>query len=330
MGRTFLIVQSAFTGDVILATSLIEKLHAADENNRIDILVRKGNESLLDHNPFINEILIWDKKKDKYKNLLQLIFRIREKKYYAVINLQRFSSTGILTAFSSAHKKIGFNKNPFSFLYSHRIKHVVKKGIHEIDRNQLLIDSFAPGRPEKPRLYPSIENFISVKPLKHREFITIAPSSVWFTKTFPAYKWMELINHHRLKKPSLLIYLLGSKGEFAHSEYVKNISGNQDIINLCGTLSFLESAALMKDALMNFTNDSAPLHMAGAVNAPVTAIYCSTIPDFGFGPLSDISKIIETSQILNCRPCGIHGYMECPLTHFKCAHTIDVTNAVEL
>ena len=43
----------------------------------------------------------------------------------------------------------------------------------------------------------------------------------------------------------------------------------------------------MSRAGMNYVNDSAPLHFASAMNAPVTAVYCSTIPGFGFGPLSD-------------------------------------------
>ena len=84
----------------------------------------------------------------------------------------------------------------------------------------------------------------------------------------------------------------------------------------------------MKDAEMNYVNDSAPLHLASAMNAPVTVVYCSTIPDFGFGPLSDNSRIIETKINLNCRPCGLHGYKECPLTHFKCAHSIDIIEAI--
>jgi heptosyltransferase-2 len=59
------------------------------------------------------------------------------------------------------------------------------------------------------------------------------------------------------------------------------------------------------------------------MNAPVTAIFCSTIPKFGFGPLSDNSNIIETKKLLNCRPCGLHGLKKCPEKHFNCAYTID-------
>jgi heptosyltransferase-2 len=93
-------------------------------------------------------------------------------------------------------------------------------------------------------------------------------------------------------------------------------------VNLCGQLTFLQSAALMRDAKMNFVNDSAPLHFASSMNAPVTAVFCSTVPKFGFGPLSDDSVIIETHEELSCRSCGIHGHKECPELHFKCSKTI--------
>ena len=85
----------------------------------------------------------------------------------------------------------------------------------------------------------------------------------------------------------------------------------------------------MKNAKMNFVNDSAPLHFASAMNAPVTAIYCSTIPAFGFGPLSDISHIAEIDYKLDCRPCGLHGFKACPKGHFKCSE-IDVNKIISL
>jgi heptosyltransferase-2 len=66
------------------------------------------------------------------------------------------------------------------------------------------------------------------------------------------------------------------------------------------------------------------MHFASAMNAPVAAIYCSTVPDFGYGPLSDTSFIIETEQALPCRPCGLHGKKQCPQQHFNCAETISL------
>ncbi len=101
------------------------------------------------------------------------------------------------------------------------------------------------------------------------------------------------------------------------------------MINLAGKLSFLSSAALMKGARMNYVNDSAPMHFASAVNAPVTAVYCSTIPSFGYGPLSDRSFIVETPVALHCRPCGLHGHTKCPEGHFHCAVKIQTQQLLE-
>jgi len=327
MEKSFLIIQTAFTGDAILLTSLSEKLHESNAEYKIDILVRKGNETLFTNHPFIREVLVWDKKKNKYAKLFSTLKAIRNKKYDVVVNLQRFASTGILTAFSSAGEKIGFNKNPLSFLFTKKFSHVVGNGLHEIDRNQEMIAAFTEGKALRPRLYPSNTDFNTVQHLKNTPYIIIAPVSAWFTKTFPEYKWVELIKFYQTKRPGTKFYLIGSKGEFKLSEAIVAKSGVKNIENLCGSLSFLESAALMKDAEMNFTNDSAPLHLAGAMNASVTVIYCSTVPDFGFGPLSDHSKIIETHLELKCRPCGLHGYRECPMTHFKCAHSIEISEA---
>jgi heptosyltransferase-2 len=84
----------------------------------------------------------------------------------------------------------------------------------------------------------------------------------------------------------------------------------------------------MAGALMNYMNDSAPMHLASAINAPTTAIFCSTIPAFGFGPLADDRAVIESDQKLACRPCGIHGSKDCPEKHFDCAEKISVKSLV--
>ena len=105
---------------------------------------------------------------------------------------------------------------------------------------------------------------------------------------------------------------------------------NQSFINLAGHLSFLDSTALMQSALMNYVNDSAPLHLCSATNSPVTAIFCSTIPEFGFGPLSEKSFVVQEQDNLVCRPCGLHGKKICPLGHFNCGQNINTNNLLEI
>jgi heptosyltransferase-2 len=100
--------------------------------------------------------------------------------------------------------------------------------------------------------------------------------------------------------------------------------------NLAGQLSFLASAALQQGAVMNYVNDSAPLHFASAMNAPTAAVFCSTLPSFGFGPLADIRHIIEVKETLVCRPCGMHGKKFCPEKHFNCAMQIQTAQLLSV
>ena len=308
----FLIIQTAFIGDVVLATPMAEALDQLD-NVEVHFLVRKGNESLLENNPFIDRVWIWHKGQNKLRNLFKLSTEIRKEKFDCIINLQRFASTGFLTWRSGALNKIGFQENPFSFCFSLKFKHEVNNGLHEVNRNLELLREFVPGD-FPPRLFPSVRNFEKVAEYKSKSYVCVAPSSVWFTKQWPKANFIQLVkelsnNHH--------VFLLGAKSDFDLCEEVGGAE-NLNTTNLSGKLNFLESAALMRDAAMNFVNDSAPLHFASAMNAPTTAFFCSTIPEFGFGPLSERSRVVESEEHLECRPCGLHGKKSCPLGHFKC------------
>lgn len=310
---TVLIIQTAFIGDVILATSLVESIRTQLPDATIDFVVRKGNEGLLEGNPGLRTIYVLDKKR-KYASLMALTSAFRKIRYDWVINVQRFATTGLMTVLSGGHTTIGFSKNPFSFLFSHRIPHPIG-AVHEVTRNLSLLAPLGIQSAAKPRLYPSPQQFDRVKPYQSEPYITISPTSVWFTKQWPADQWKALLQ----KVKGVNVHLLGAPNDYVVCEGIASAISHLTVSNLAGRLSLLESAALMKEARMNFVNDSAPLHLASAMNAPVTAVFCSTVPDFGFGPLSDQSVVVQTEEKLDCRPCGLHGYRQCPRGHFRCA-----------
>ena len=322
--KKILIIQTASLGDVVLATPLIEKLHHFFPQARIDFLLKEGNEALLRHHPYLKQVIVWDKSGKKYQKLKELIGIIREQKYDLVVNTQRFASTGLMTAFAGAKRTAGFRKNPFSPFFTHRLAHKIsaKEGSpHEVERNLRLIDNFTDTLLFKPKLYPSKHDFARVSQYKTKQFITVSPGSLWFTKEYPAEKWAGFIKQ---LDEDLVVYFLGSDKERKKIDLIMEDSGHVNSLNLAGRLTLLESAALMRDAIMNYTNDSAPTHLASAMNAPVAAIFCSTVPEFGFGPLSATSFVIQTTENLFCRPCGLHGKKVCPKKHFKCAETIEL------
>ena len=319
-----LIIQTASIGDVILATPVLEKLHEVFPEANIDFLLKKGNEGLFDGHPFLNQILFWDKKEKKYKNFLTLLAIIQENKYDLVVNIQRFFSSGFLTVFSGAKKTVGFNKNPWSLFFSKSVEHKIKNSnVHEIERNLELISHIADNKKTTVKLYPTVHDFAKMSQFKTKQYITISPASLWFTKQFPKEKWVDFLKQIDRE---IVIYMLGSKNDIPLCEEIIHEANYSNSMNLAGKLNFLESAALMKDAYMNYTNDSAPLHLASSVNAKVTAIFCSTVQRFGFGPLSDNSAVVEVQERLSCRPCGLHGFKKCPKKHFKCALNIDTND----
>ena len=322
----FLIIQTAFTGDVVLATALIEKLHAGYPGAQIDFLLRKGNEGLLQGHPYITNLLIWNKQQNKNINLLKMAFRVRKEGYTHVINAHRFATSGLITFLSGAANKAGFDKNPFSFCFTRKIKHEIAPAysehyIHETGRNQLLIADITDDEPAMPAMYPSPADEEQAARYKAGKYVCISPASVWFTKQFPASRWAHLI---QLIPEQYAIYIMGGPGDKELGDIIAHLAGKRAVTNLCGQMSYLQSAALMKDAVMNYANDSAPLHFASAMNTPVTAVFCSTVPSFGFGPLRANARVVEVQERLHCRPCGLHGHKKCPQGHFRC--TADITN----
>jgi heptosyltransferase-2 len=314
LSKKILVIQTAFIGDAILVTSLLESIHAEHPEYILDLLIRKGNESLFKNHPFIRNCIVLDRKKSKISELLRLVKTIRSNRYECVINVQRFFTSGFLTVFSGSKLKIGFKKNPLSFGFDIACKHDLNSNQHEISRNFVLLKPLGITHLMMPKLYPiQPQNELPLK------YVCIAPASVWFTKQWPIEKWVELIQHLNSDTDVLI---LGTKEDFKIGEAIQSASKRTNIYNFCGEFSLLESAWVMQHAQMNYVNDSAPLHLCSATDAPVTAIFCSTIPEFGFGPLSTKSIIWQTNLKLDCRPCGLHGHKKCPEGHFKCAYSI--------
>ncbi len=324
--QRILIIQTAYIGDVILSTALAEKLHQQYPQATVDYVVRKGVKSVLETAPYIDRIIEWDKSRGKYSALSQVIRAVREHTYDLSVNLQRYASSGLISFLARAKEKRGYTKNPLSFHYSEKFGHTIGDGTHEVDRNHRIIASLTDAQVARPKIYFSDQDQQTIKHLSEGQYITIAPTSVWFTKQFPQNRWVDLLNQLAFDGA---VFLIGGPNDARFCQEIIEQSSYDRMTNLCGKLSLRESALLMRDASMNYMNDSGPLHLASAVNAPTTAVFCSTVPRFGFGPLADNAVIVETEQHLDCRPCGLHGHKACPKGHFDCANTIEIKQLLD-
>ena len=315
-----LIIQTAFPGDVILATAFVADLSDRYPEAQLHMVVRRGCEDILADNPRIHRVFVWDKGHQRNRNLFRLSNELRNIGYDRVYNLQRYASSGFLTWRTGSPIRVGYSSNPLSIAFhesvKHRIPHPHETGfLHEVQRNRLLLDDqILP--PRRPELYfTDVERLRATELVDSNPVVVIAPASNWFTKQWHEEGWSALIASI---PPEISIFIVGGKEDVALGERLRG--QNKQVTNLCGKLRFRETAALMEQAWHVFTNDSAPLHLASAVNAPTTAIFCSTIPQFGFGPLADYSRIVRSS--IACCSHGLHGARSCKEGHFSCSRSI--------
>ncbi len=321
-----LIIQTAFPGDVILTLPLLQVLKRELPDSNIDFICIPKTAEILEGNPLINELIVYDKKKSGIKGFSKLIRKLRKAKYDILISPHRSFRSSLISYFSDARKKISFDKSALSFLYNERVKYEL--GMHEIQRNLSLLNPV--GISEKNILPPElfISNAIKTKISEYlkaknihmeNKFICIAPGSVWFTKRYPKEKFTEFCD--LLLEKDFKIFLTGGTADKSISEFILKNTINKNVIDTTGEFSFKESAELISRAELLITNDSAPLHLANAVGTKVFAIFGATIPAFGFYPYGKEDRIFETDG-LKCRPCSIHGGNECPVKTFVCMKKI--------
>lgn len=326
--KNILIIQTAFIGDTILASHFVRAVKDKYPNSKIHFFLRKGNESVIQGLPTIEKTWVWDKQGGKAKNLFKLISELRKIKFDMVFNLHRHFNSGLITAMMKSPMKAGFKQNPLSFFYTRKINHQIPdpRGWHEVQRNLELIPGYEISNDQKsykPELPLQQKNFDKVSPFVTDNYFVVAPASVWFTKAWSEQKYRELTAE--LVKLGKVIFI-GAPSDKDLCDRIRKDFPNTE--NLCGALNLLDSAALMKNARRVFVNDSAPLHLASCVNAKTTAIFCSTVPAFGYTPLADDSVVVDVGNSLQCRPCGLHGYKACPLGHFKCSEDIEIKKVI--
>ena len=82
MIHRILIIQTAFLGDVILCTPLIKASRKLFPNSFISFLLIPETKKLLENNPHLNEIIVYDKRGEDrgVKNFLKMVKKIKRGK----------------------------------------------------------------------------------------------------------------------------------------------------------------------------------------------------------------------------------------------------------
>lgn len=320
-----LVIQTAFVGDAVLTLPMIQKLKDIFNDAEIHVLCIPSSAEIFSVSPYVNEVLIYDKKeKDKgFLSLVKLILRIRSEKYSRIYSPHRSIRTAMIVKFSGAKLTFGFNNSSLKNIYTYLVNY--DKSKHEVQRNLDLIGYSYNANSWKIRPELKITQVLS-KPLEKlfvnytdkSKYIVVAPGSVWNTKIYPSQFYRDIIKY--LIDQKYFVLLIGGKNDQALCESL--VFEFENYANsIAGKVSLLESVLVLEKAEMLISNDSAPTHLGMCADIPVLTIYCSTVPDFGFYPYNLKSSYISYND-LTCKPCGIHGYNKCPIKTFDCAYKL--------
>lgn len=320
--KRILLVQTAFIGDVILITPLIRALKELYPDSVIDCMVVPGTASLLANNPYLSDVIQYDKhgKSSIFNNIKTL----KAAGYDMAISPHSSFRTHLILFLSRIPRRLGYARGFLnSYLLTDGVPH--PKGIHKIQKNLSLLKpltnrSFS----MQTDLFPSETDIEAAKllldELGHQEKprVAMAPGSIWNTKCWPLeyYKKLALM----LLKHKCSIVLIGSKDDFGKCSEIethcKNSVPDAAIINTAGRSGLLCSAELIGKSEFLVCNDSGALHIANAMKTKVFAFFGPTVQRIGYYPFREGDKVFEIE--LDCRPCGSHGSYKCPLGHHNC------------
>jgi heptosyltransferase-2 len=188
-----LIIQTAFLGDAVLITSLLEKIRLESPNTSVHLLVRKGLEGIFKAYPYGHLVQVWTyDKRNKLNSWWSLRNDFTNEKFDQVFVAQRFFGMGLLSISIGAKKVVGFDKNPLSLFFDEKVPHEFGQGKHETERNTQLLASWLGPQVHKPFLDARDAGPMPVD-LQPKKYLCISPGSVWETKRFPVHKWIEFI-----------------------------------------------------------------------------------------------------------------------------------------
>ena len=295
-----LIIHTAFIGDIVLSTPLIQKLKDLYPKSEIDYLTLPTNQSVLYNNPNLNEIILYDKKgKDKgIKGFLKVLKILKQKKYdYAVIP-HRFIKSILLAKLAKIPDIVGFDVATGSSLLDKKVHYDMKK--HEVERLLNLVEY--EGEKIPVRIYPAKENFVKIEKMlknsgytgkKEQKLILVAPGSQRPEKMWPLEKYREVIQ--KLKKNEN--YFIGITGSKSEKELPLNFEKDKNVIDFRGEISLVEFGALISKADVVVGNDSSPIHIASGFEKPfVIGIFGPGKRSLGFFPWTEKSNVIEDNE----------------------------------
>lgn len=313
-----LVIRFGSLGDVVIASAVVEALHRMKERPGIVFLTKKRYAALFEGDSRLDRVVGTDK-----GDTPGAIVRAAGTEFDAVIDLHGTLRSRIVSVLVSAPVKTRVRKHALARRLMVWSRNRFRRRFDVLGSHMDTLRSLGVEGRVLPRLLPGPEALENadrlIAPFRKGSgrLIGIAPGSRHATKRWDARSWARLAILLAARGDVPLI--LGDDGDRAFAEEVRglaetdipSIAGEADLRTTVGVIAWL-------DCLVS--NDSGPMHVAGALDTPFAAVFGPTHPDLGFAPGYPFGSILHAG--LSCSPCGIHGEHPCRLGGRPCMSLI--------
>lgn len=321
MKTKFLIIRFSSIGDIVLTSPVVRCLKTQYPDAEIHFLTKKRNADLLEANPYIDRLKLYD------NSISDLIADLKTEQYDYIIDLHN-NLRSMRVKVALGVKSYNFDKLNFRKYLLTQFGINLMPNRHLVDRAMDTVKPFHIQNDGKGLDYFIPKEFTLPEEILPEEFkngyVALVLAGTYPTKKVPADKYRKVIT-----ETNLPFVLLGGKSERdLAAEILSWNTGN--VIDFTGKLRLNQSACLARDARLVISNDTGLMHIAAAFKKKILSVWGNTTPELGMYPYQpgNGSEILEVEG-LTCRPCSKLGYPQCPKRHFRCMNDIPVDRIME-
>jgi len=331
--RRILIVRTDRIGDVLLSTPVIKALRQKYPQAYISMMVAPYARDIVEGNPYLDEIIIYDKdiKHKSWMRSLKFASRLKKKKFDLAIILHPTNRTHLMIFLAGIPKRLGYNRK-FGFLNNLAKAHMKQEGRrHEAEYNLDLLcdlgitgnvqDLFMPIKPESEQWVKDLFTSHSIK--ETDKLLAINPGANCPSKIWPASNFAQvaeiLARRHNFK-----ILVVSGPKDIPLANMIAHKIGDK-AINLSGKTSVSHLASILKRCILFISNDSGPVHIASSLGIPVISIFGRNQPGLSprrWGPLGRLDKYLHKD--VGCIQCLAHNCKK----EFACLRAISVLDVL--
>lgn len=291
-----LVMQLNFIGDVIVITPVLRLLKFNFPEAEIDIWVNQISAQVVKDNPYITNVFVDETPQTKKNSLKQIVQKfwgnrhvlklMMNRRYDVVIDFSEYLDSAIVSLLLGAPLRIGTARTPA--LKSAYTSYTYKTFKQKKHLNSYYLDALEPlGIIKYTRDDLRLDLFLQVDDLtcadqllavaNESPTVVISPFAGWINKEWPLERFALLAK--LLVDSGIYVYFVGTKNDRTRFRDFEEIFEYNNVVDLFGKTTLMESAALISKCSLFIGQDSSMGHVASAFRTPTILLYGGTNVD---------------------------------------------------